>query len=161
MSVSVCLFVCLSLRSHISKTTVQTSRNFLYVLSGTVARTFSDNNGTRYVLPVSWMTSIFPVMVLMGVGNISVAAPLWSQVVIISNVFTRRRHAVSLCRRIQWQQNANGVGESLMYTIALFRKNDISNYHSGDKNSSGDEIANANFYAVRPEATRIRWNNAK
>jgi len=30
-----------------------------------------------------------------------------------------------------------------------------------DKNSSGDEIANVNFYVVRPEATRIRWNNAK
>jgi len=29
------------------------------------------------------------------------------------------------------------------------------------KNSSGDEIANVNFYAVRPEATRIRSNNAK
>jgi len=29
------------------------------------------------------------------------------------------------------------------------------------KNSSGDEIANLNFYAVRPEATRIRRNNAK
>ena len=29
------------------------------------------------------------------------------------------------------------------------------------KNSSGDEIANVNFYAVRPEGTRIRWNNAK
>ena len=30
-----------------------------------------------------------------------------------------------------------------------------------NKNSSGDEIANMNFYALRPEATRIRWNNAK
>ena len=29
-----------------------------------------------------------------------------------------------------------------------------------NKNSS-DEIANVNFYAVRPEATRIGWNNAK
>ena len=29
------------------------------------------------------------------------------------------------------------------------------------KNSSGDEIANVNFYAVRPWATGIRWNNAK
>jgi len=28
-----------------------------------------------------------------------------------------------------------------------------------NKNSSGDEIAN--FYAVRAEDTRIRWNNAK
>ena len=31
---------------------------------------------------------------------------------------------------------------------------------NADKNSSGDEIANVNFYAVRPEGTRIRWNNA-
>jgi len=30
-----------------------------------------------------------------------------------------------------------------------------------NKNSSGDEIANVNFYAVRREATRIRRNNAK
>jgi len=30
-----------------------------------------------------------------------------------------------------------------------------------NKNSSGDEIVNVNFYAVHPEATRIRWNNAK
>jgi len=29
------------------------------------------------------------------------------------------------------------------------------------KNSSGNEIVNVNFYAVRPEATRIRWINAK
>jgi len=29
-----------------------------------------------------------------------------------------------------------------------------------DKNSSWDEIANLNFYAVCPEATWIRWNNA-
>ena len=30
-----------------------------------------------------------------------------------------------------------------------------------NKDSSRDEIANVNFYAVRPEATQIRWNNAK
>jgi len=30
-----------------------------------------------------------------------------------------------------------------------------------NKNSSGDEIASLKFYAVRPEPTRIRWNNAK
>ena len=29
------------------------------------------------------------------------------------------------------------------------------------RNSSSDEIANVNFYAVRQEATRIHWNNAK
>ena len=32
----------------------------------------------------------------------------------------------------------------------------LYNYRDEDKNSSGDEIANVNFYAVRPEATRIR-----
>ena len=36
-----------------------------------------------------------------------------------------------------------------------------SQYTTQYKNWSGDEIANVNFYAVRPEATRIRWNNAK
>jgi len=36
-----------------------------------------------------------------------------------------------------------------------------SSSNNDNKNSSGDEIANVNFYAVRPEATRIRWNNAK
>ena len=29
-------------------------------------------------------------------------------------------------------------------------------YSKGYKNSSGDDIANVNFYALRPEATRIR-----
>ena len=35
--------------------------------------------------------------------------------------------------------------------------NEVNVYVSKmNKNSSGDEIANVNFYAVRPEATRIR-----
>jgi len=34
-------------------------------------------------------------------------------------------------------------------------------HHVRVHNSSGDEIAKVNFYAVRPEATQIRWNNAK
>jgi len=32
---------------------------------------------------------------------------------------------------------------------------------TANKNSSGDDIPNVNYYAVRQEATRIRWNNAK
>jgi len=47
----VCMSVCMSLRSHISKPHVQTSRNFLHVITVTVARSFSDNNAIRYVLP--------------------------------------------------------------------------------------------------------------
>jgi len=35
-------------------------------------------------------------------------------------------------------------------------------FSAKNDNSAGDEIANVNFfYAVHPEATRIRWNNAK
>jgi len=36
-----------------------------------------------------------------------------------------------------------------------------SSTSTSNKNSSGHEIANVNVYAVRSEATLIRWNNAK
>jgi len=42
------VFVCLSVRSHISKQRAQTSRNFLYILPMVVA----DDDGVCYVLPV-------------------------------------------------------------------------------------------------------------
>jgi len=38
----------------------QTSRTFLYMLKAAVARSCSDGNAIRYVLPVLWMTSCFP-----------------------------------------------------------------------------------------------------
>jgi len=46
------LFVCLSisLSAHISQTTVQTSRNSLYVLIVAVARSSSDDNAIWYVI---------------------------------------------------------------------------------------------------------------
>ena len=46
---------------HISKTHVQTSRNFLY-RTVAVARSSSDDSAIRYVLPVLWMTSCFHIM---------------------------------------------------------------------------------------------------
>jgi len=52
---SACLYVCLSAQ----KPHDQTSRNFLHTLLLTVARSFSDHNAIRYVLPVLWMTSCF------------------------------------------------------------------------------------------------------
>jgi len=52
----VCVWICLSVRSHISNKYVRTSR---YVLSVTVARSLSGNNVIHYVLPVLWMTSFF------------------------------------------------------------------------------------------------------
>jgi len=54
----------------------------------------------------------------------------------------------------------NGSGWSLtFFKINLFQHGTTSEMKY--KNSSGDEIANVNFYAMRPEATRIRWSNAK
>jgi len=50
--VSVCLFT--YLKNH-----VKISPNFPYVLPMAVARSSSDDNAIRYVLPVLWMTSCF------------------------------------------------------------------------------------------------------
>jgi len=51
----------------------------------------------------------------------------------------------------------NLLAHSVAYTIWVKSHSESMQY----KNSSGDEIANVNFYAVHPEATRIRWNNIK
>ena len=67
----VCLFVCLSLHSHIYKIT---RLNFtkcsvgLYVLPVSVARFASHGSVIRYVLPVLWLTSCFHI--LEGTGRI-------------------------------------------------------------------------------------------
>jgi len=67
ISASVCLFVCLSVRSHISKTHVQVSPDFLYVLPVAVAIIFSsDERESSYVLQVLWVTSCFHTMKRMG-----------------------------------------------------------------------------------------------
>jgi len=42
----------------------------------------------------------------------------------------------------------------MRYTDIYHKCNENTDKYN--KNSSGDEIANVNFYAVRPEATRIR-----
>jgi len=57
-------------------------------------------------------------------------------------------------------------GHKLVWKNQYIMKNFHADYHhycnasisvlSDNKNSSGDEIANVNFYTVRPEATRIR-----
>jgi len=54
-----CLSVCLSALSHISSTALSHFTKFSvgYALTAAVARSFSDDNATRYVLPVLWMTS--------------------------------------------------------------------------------------------------------
>jgi len=57
---SVCLFVC-SL-AYLKITHVQISANHLYTLAVAVARSSSDGNAIRYVLPVLWKTSCFHLM---------------------------------------------------------------------------------------------------
>jgi len=59
------------------------------------------------------------------------------------------------------ERGANSL--ALMYSICSFIYLFILTHGNTTqyKNSSGDETGNVNFYAVRPEATRIRQNNAK
>jgi len=40
--------------------------------------------------------------------------------------------------------------------VPIIPKGSVMEQQEEDKNSSADETANVNFYAVRPEATRIR-----
>ena len=69
------------------------------MLTVALARFFSDDSAIRYVLPVLWMTSCFPIMGatwrVAYVGNIDVSAVL-KQAVKISNVFARGRQTVTL-----------------------------------------------------------------
>jgi len=65
----VCVYVCLFARLFVrlsacisQKPHNHISRNFLYMLPVTVARSPSDVNAIRYVLPVFWMTSCFHIM---------------------------------------------------------------------------------------------------
>ena len=56
--VSIRPFVCLSARISIDPH-VQITRGFLYTLPVSVARSFSDNNAIRYVLPALCVMSFF------------------------------------------------------------------------------------------------------
>jgi len=90
---------------------VQTSLNFLYELSGDAARSFSDDSGIRYVLPVLWMTSCFPIMcpVTCGIGTVYVSAVL-EQVVIN---FQRLRQVAPRCLPLSYTTEANCAPRSL------------------------------------------------
>jgi len=72
------MYVCMSVRSHISKKTFHTSGNFLCMLIVTGARSFSNDSAICFVLPVLWMTSCFHMMGHMarGVGNNNIGAVL-------------------------------------------------------------------------------------
>ena len=52
MTVSVCPFVCLSVREHISETTLQVFTNFLCMLPEAATRPFSGGVAICYVFPV-------------------------------------------------------------------------------------------------------------
>ena len=62
------------------------------------------------------------------------------------------------CWTTRWLRINQSVYEKTRFTdadTAGDRKRSRRDFTSVDKNSSGDEIANVNFYAVRPEATRF------
>jgi len=52
------------------------------------------------------------------------------------------------------RQSTNQINSACKYKIEKRKKQMYNNKYN--KNSSGDEIANVNFYALCPEATRIR-----
>ena len=62
-----------------------------------VARSSSVDNVIRYVLPVLWVTSCFPIMgnMALGVSNIDVSAVV-KKVIKISNILARWRHTFAL-----------------------------------------------------------------
>jgi len=89
----------------------------------------------------------------------------------MSQVQVAKKVAVHGLCYLNWlilsQQNVTDIGLinqekqcSKFVTILVYFPKWLS-FKIYDKNSSGDEIANVNFYKVRPEATRIRRNNAK
>ena len=63
ISVSVCLHVCLyvSLLAHLKNHIPDFTKFFVHVIC-VVARSSSDHNAIRYILPVLWMTSRLPIM---------------------------------------------------------------------------------------------------
>jgi len=97
ISLSICLYVSLSVCSHL-KTTAQ---NILYMLTVAVACSFSDGIAMCYVLPVVWMVSCFHVM-----GPFS------------HNVINGAESKTMLCfvEFVRWWY----WGQSLLSTVALF-----------------------------------------
>jgi len=86
---SVCLSACISQKPH-----VRTSRNLLFMLTVVVARSFSDNNAMRYVVPVLWMSSRLPII--------------------------DQAKATPVGRILKVTHQGQNRGRSLMPTIALF-----------------------------------------
>jgi len=69
--------VCLSVRSHSSKTTRPNFTRFLCMLTVAVARSSSDGVTIRYVLPVLWMTACFHTMGPMGKNQARRREEVW------------------------------------------------------------------------------------
>jgi len=64
-----CLYVCLFVRQparRSQKVPVRISPNLLHMLTVAVARSSSDGNAIRYVLPVLWVTSRFHIIKRIG-----------------------------------------------------------------------------------------------
>ena len=70
----------------------------------------------------------------------------WSKIFIHQDLTPKQREARKPLLAELKQRKANGETDLTIYRGAVVK----------NKNSSADEIANVNFYAVRPEGTRIR-----
>jgi len=67
---AICMLVCLLAYLKMTCRKHQTSQNFLYMLPVAVGRLSPDDNAIRYVLPVLWMTSCFPITGYMSHGYV-------------------------------------------------------------------------------------------
>ena len=69
-SIAIILYVCLSVRLHISKTACLNFAKLSVHVTQAVAWSSSDGNATCYVLPVLWTTSYFYIIQRMGQNQI-------------------------------------------------------------------------------------------
>jgi len=89
VSVFVCMSACMSQKPH-----VRISRNFLYVLPVTIARSFSSDNAIRNVLPVC-DNVVFQIMERMG---------------------QNQRRRVCFVQFTRWQQRAkSAISDCVLY----------------------------------------------
>jgi len=80
-------------------------------------------------------------------GELGQSSPIW---------MVMYRPPLSSCQISSRSENSSTIDNCCQSSSIS-----LTAWQTQNKNSSADEIANVNFYAVRPEGTRIRWNNAK
>ena len=115
ISLSLCLCVCSRIASISLEPLVQTSPNFLCILSMALARSLSGGIAIRYVLPVLWMTSYFSIMGPTCIWRRRCKKGLQAQSLTSGSTDLTPRRTLKLT----YQGAAPDVEGTLMFTTAL------------------------------------------